>query len=225
MKRWPVIAASLAALLLAHALAQAAYRLSINGRSYSSTAIVVKGETYVPLKALQASGVRSSLAGGVLTLTLPGGAAPANPQAAGGANAVAALEGCLGEWLFNGIWRVRATDPQALTGDRTGVSYRVEFRNGTKVSGFAPSGTGWGGMQVALDDGTTVGAINVNDVTDPPYLSGGSHAQTVEFAWDDPARTPQKLIVLFNPREMNTSAGVKFTVPNPNLRINTTCQK
>jgi hypothetical protein len=202
------------------ALAQSiSYKLSINGRSYSSSAIVVKGETFVPLKALQASGVRSSLAGGVLTLTLPG------TQATGGANQVAALEGCLNEWLFNGIWRVRVTDPQVMTGDRNGMTYRFEFRNGTKETGFAPSGTGWGGLQLALDDGTTVGAANVNDITDPPYLSGGSHAQTIEFFWDDTQRTPSKLIVLFNPKAMNTSANVKFSVPDPSLRIKTDCQK
>ena len=202
------------------ALAQSiSYRLSINGKSYSSTAIVIKGQTYVPLKALQSAGVRSSLAGGVLTLTLPGAQAP------GGANQVAALEGCLNEWLFNGIWRIRVTDPQAMTGDRNGMTYRFEFRNGTKDNGFAPSGTGFGGIQLALDDGTLVGAVNVNDVSDPPYLSGGSHMQTIEFFWDDTARTPSKLIVLFNPKEMNTSANVKFSVPDPSLRIRTNCSK
>jgi hypothetical protein len=208
------------------ALAQAvSYKLSINGRSYSSTAIVVKGETFVPLKALQAAGVRSSLAGGVLTLTLPGAQAGLGSQTTGGANQVAALEGCLNEWLFNGIWRIRVTDPQVMTGDRNGMTFRFEFRNGTKESGFAPSGTGWGGLQLALDDGTTVGAANVNDITDPPYLSGGSHAQTIEFFWEDTTRTPSKLIVLFNPKQMNTSANVKFSVPNPSLRIKTDCQK
>jgi hypothetical protein len=196
-----------------------AYKLSINGKSYSSGAVVVRGETFVPLKALQAVGVRSSLAGGVLTLILPGA------QAAGGANQVAALEGCLNEWVFNGIWRIRVTDPQAMTGDRNGMTYRFEFRNGTKTSGFAPSGTGWGGIQLALDDGTVVGAVNTNDVRDPPYLSGGSHAQTIEFLWQDTNRTPSKLIVLFNPKEMNTSVNVKFGVPDPSLRIRTDCSK
>jgi hypothetical protein len=202
-----------------------AYKLSINGRSYSSNAIVVRGETFVPLKTLQAAGVRSSLAGGVLTLTLPGAQSGSGAQAAGGANQVAALEGCLNEWLFNGIWRIRVTDPQFMTGDRNGMTFRFEFRNGTKESGFAPSGTGWGGLQLALDDGTTVGAANVNDITDPPYLSGGSHAQTIEFFWEDTQRTPSKLIVLFNPKQMNTSANVKFSVPDPSLRIKTDCQK
>jgi hypothetical protein len=203
------------------ALAQSiSYRLSINGRSYSSTAIVVRGETYVPLKVLQASGVRSSLAGGVLTLTLPG------TQAAGGANQVAALEGCINEWLFNGIWRIRVTDPQVMTGDRNGMSFRFEFRNGTKKGGFAPSGTGFRGIQMALDDGTTVGAVNVNEVSDPPYLQGGSHAQTIEFFWEDTARTPTKLIVLFDPNDDYYKLGdVKFSVPDPSLRFKTNCIK
>ena len=205
------------------ALAQSiSYRLSINGKSYSSSAIVVKGETYVPLKALQASGVRSSLAAGVLTLTLPG------TQATGGANQVAALEGCLNEWLFNGIWRIRVTDPQVMTGDRNGMTFRFEFRNGTSKGGFAPSGTGFRGIQMALDDGTTVAAANVNEVSDPPYIQGGSHAQTIEFFWEDTARTPIKLLVLFDPNDVyykGRGDGVKFTVSDPSLRIKTDCQK
>jgi hypothetical protein len=208
---------ALGAIVLAQTLS---YKLNINGKAYSSTAIVVKGETYVPLKALQAAGVRSNLAAGTLTLTLPAA------QAAGGANQVAALEGCLGEWLFNGIWRVRVTEPKSVTGDRTGATYRVEFRNGTSSSGFAPSGTGWNGMQLALDDGTTTNAINTNEIVDPPYLAGGSHTQTIEFFWENPARTPQKIVILFNPNDDSYKLGVvKFTVPDPSLRIKTTCQK
>jgi hypothetical protein len=203
------------------ALAQSiAYKLSINSKSYSSTAIVVRGETFVPLKALQAAGVRSSLAGGVLTLTLPGA------KATGGANQVAALEGCINEWLFNGIWRIRVTDPQIMTGDRNGMTFRFEFRSGTKKAGFAPSGTGFRGIQMALDDGTTVGAVNVNEVSDPPYIQGGSHAQTIEFFWEDSARTPTKLIVLFDPNDDYYKLGdVKFTVPDPSLRFKTNCIK
>ncbi len=196
------------------------YKLFINGKAFSSPAIVVKGETYVPLKALKSAGVTASVVGGKLQLTLPKGS-----QVAGGANQVVALEACVGEWLFNGIWRVRITDPQDLTGDRNGRSYRFEFRNGTKLSGFAPSGTGMDGILMALENGTTVGAENVNEVSDPPYLAGGSHSQTINFYWDDASVKPQKIVVLFNPKNMNTSFDVKFNVPDPNLRFKTDCTK
>jgi hypothetical protein len=211
----------LAAILGTIALAQAVtgYKLVINTKAYSGQAIVVKGETYVPLKALQAAGVRSSLTGGTLTLTLP------NASTDGGANQVTALEGCLNEWIFNGIWRVRATNPTAITGNRNGLSVRLEFRNGTQANGVAPAGTGWGGVQVALDDGATVSAVNTNDVRDPPYVPGGSHMQTLEFFWDDVARTPKKLIVVFNPKDMNTSFKIKFSAPDPSLRIKLDCTK
>ncbi len=211
----------LAALLGTIALAQAVtgYKLVINNKSFSGSAIVVKGETYVPLKALQAAGVRSSLAGSTLTLTLP------NAATDGGANQVVALEGCLNEWIFNGIWRVRATAPVPIVGDRNGVSVRLEFRNGTQANGLAPAGTGWGGVQLAFEDGSTVGAENTNDISDPPYVPGGSHAQTVNFYWDEQQRKPQKLIVVFNPKDMNTSFNVKFSVPDPSLRIKLDCSK
>jgi hypothetical protein len=217
MKKWIVGLIVLSTIAIAQSLS---YRLVINGKSYSSQAIVVRGETYVPLKALQAAGVRSSLAKGTLSLTLPNAT-----QGAGGANQVQALEGCLNEWLFNGIWRIRATNPQPIAGDRNGWSVRLEVRNGTTFNGIAPSGTGWGGVQIALDNGDVVGAINVNDISDPPYIPGGSHSQVLEFYWEDTARTPKKLIVQFNPKEMNTSFNAKFTVPDPSLRFKTDCAK
>jgi hypothetical protein len=211
----------LAGLIGAVALAQAVtgYKLVINDKAYSNQAIVVKGETYVPLKALQAAGVRSSVASGTLRLTLPGTAS------AGGANQLTAIEGCLNEWLFNGIWRVRATNLTPLTGDRNGVSVRVEVRNGTQANGLAPSGTGWGGVQIALDNGATVGAENVNDISDPGYVPGGSHFQVLNFYFEDASRVPKKLVMTFNPKEMNTSFNVKFTVPDPSLRIKLDCTK
>ena len=196
------------------------YKLSINGKAYSSNAIVVKGETYVPLKALKSAGVKASVVGGNLQLTLPKAS-----QVEGGANQVVALEACVGEWLFNGIWRVRVTDPQVFSGDRNGISYRFEFRNGTKLSGFAPSGTGLEGIQLALENGTTVSAENVNEISDPPYLAGGSHSQTINFYWDDANLKPQKIVVLFNPKNMNTSFDVKFNVLDPSLRFKTNCTK
>jgi hypothetical protein len=210
------------------AFAQAvSYKLSINGKSYSSNAIVVRNETYVPLKALQAAGVRSSLKGGVLTLTLSGGGTTTTAQKTeGGANQIAALDGCIGEWMFNGIWRVRVTNPTPISGDRNGMTYRFEFRNGTNKGGFAPAGTGFKGIMLALDDGTTVGAAYVNDIIDPPYIPGGSHAQVVEFFWENTERTPTKLIVQFDPNDAYYKLSeVKFSVPNPSLRINTKCQK
>lgn len=218
-RRLALVLLTLGAVALAQTVS---YRLTINGKGYSSTALVVRGETYVPLKALQAAGVRSSVAGGMLTLTLPGSA----PPASGGSLAVAALEGCLNEWLFNGIWRVRATDPRKTGADRNGMTYRVEFRNGTQKSGFAPSGTGFAGINLALDDGTTVRAVNVNDLSDPPYLQGAAQAQTLEFFWENTARTPRKLIVLFDPKDpLYASSEVKFSVPNPSLRVDVTCRK
>jgi hypothetical protein len=216
MKRgWIVLAGLIGAVALAQAVT--GYKLVINDKAYSSQAIVVKGETYVPLKALQAAGVRSSLSGGTLRLILP--------KVEGGANQIAAIEGCLNEWLFNGIWRVQATNLTPLSGDRNGVSVRVEVRNGTQANGLAPSGTGWGGVQIALDNGATVGAENVNDISDPGYVPGGSHFQVLNFYFEDTNRVPKKLIMAFNPKEMNTSFKVKFSVPDPSLRIKLDCTK
>ncbi|MCV5063418.1 hypothetical protein OFM35_33645, partial [Escherichia coli] len=60
--------ASLLVLLLAVAYAAStAYKLVINGKPASGQAIVVNGQTYVPLAALKAAGVQSDLASGTLS--------------------------------------------------------------------------------------------------------------------------------------------------------------
>ena len=82
------------------------------------------GKTYVPLSALQSLGIQVSTGSGVTSLT--GGkavaAAPGTTTAAstpnngaGGANQKASVTGCVNEWLFNGVWRMRVTKVEPVT--------------------------------------------------------------------------------------------------------------
>ena len=68
------------------------YSLVVNGQVAPDQAIVVNGQTFVPLSALKLLGVQSSLKGSTLTL----GAQNAPATAPGGANQKASLEGCIG---------------------------------------------------------------------------------------------------------------------------------
>jgi hypothetical protein len=63
------------------ALAQTtSYQLVINGQADTAQAIVVNGQTYIPLEALQRAGVNANYNGNVLSLIV------GNAITAGGAN-------------------------------------------------------------------------------------------------------------------------------------------
>ena len=91
------------------------YSVVVNGQVSPSPAIVVNGQTYVPLSVLKSLGIPSKLKG--VTLTLGTGAAPATSP--GGANQRASLEGCIGETLFNGVWRLKVTKIERIVKDST----------------------------------------------------------------------------------------------------------
>ncbi len=220
-----VLAVILGSLVLAQT-AQTAYKLVINNKAFSSNAIVVKGETYVPLKALQASGIRSSLKNGTLSLTLP------NASTAGGATQVAALEGCLNEWLLNGIWRFRLISfAPYQTNDHVGWILKMELRNATKANGIALSGTGYEGFKLAFGDGNTLDPYNVNDLTDPAIPPGASVVSEVIFENIKQVQgEPQKLLLFIRPdaftqKYLRDSYKIAYSVPDPSFRVKLDCKK
>ncbi|PZA06202.1 MULTISPECIES: hypothetical protein [unclassified Meiothermus] len=212
--------AALAVLALGAGLAATNYRLVINGKASSTPAIVVGGKTYVPLEALKAAGVSVSVSGSTLSLTLPGA-----PQAQGGANQVAALEGCVNEWLFNGIWRFRVLSVEPLpAGGRGGWKAMVELRNGTTANGAALAGTGWQGLLLALDNGNTIESGYVQ-MRDKPFAPGTGMVQEAVFYSEETDKTPTKLLLLLDPNKMNTSLKIRYSVADPSFRVRLDCRR
>ncbi len=219
---WIVAVASLVTVAVAQSVS---YQLSINGKSYSGAAIVVKGETYVPLKALQAAGVRYSLSGNKLALTLPG-------VTTGGATQVAALEGCVNEWLLNGIWRFRVISVKPYQeNDHTGWKLKMELRNATKAGGIALGGTGFERFSLAFGDGNTLEPYNVNDLTDPGIAPGAGVVSEVTFENNKGVQgEPLKLLLFIRPdaatvKYLRESVGIGYSVPDPSVRVKLDCQK
>jgi len=223
-----------AVVVLCCALALAAgttYKLSINGQAFSTPAITVSGEIYVPLRALERAGVRVNRSSTALALTLSGA-----PSTAGGADQRASLEGCIGETLFNGIWRFRVTKLEAITRDTgtpietAGWGVTVELRNGTR-STVQPVFTGMrdGGIQVAFADAQTITAdgLNVQKLTFANLPPGGvvTHQLMFWYKHDTPKdqiKTPTKLLLEINPTGFENSiraTGAGYTTPTPSLRV------
>lgn len=213
-----IIGIALCALVVAQAV-QRTYRLIINAKSQNTPAIVVGGKTYVPLDALRASGAGVSLSGSTLTLTLPG-----RPVAQGEANQNAAVEGCLNEWLFNGLWRFRVTGVQPSS-DPQGWKATVEVRNGSRADGLALAGTGWGGMRIILSDGNPVEVLSdAVDVRDQSFLQGAGKTITLAFPSEETSKTPSKLFLLLDPKGL-AGTNLRYTVPDPSFRVRLDCRK
>ncbi|MCL6527259.1 MAG: hypothetical protein K6T57_10295 [Thermaceae bacterium] len=206
-------------LVLAQAV-QKTYRLLINGKAVSGQAVLVGGKTYVSLEALKAAGVQASLSGTTLSLTLP-----STPVAQGGSNQNAAVEGCLNEWLFNGLWRFRVLKVEPRNTEPRGWQATVELRNGSKADGIALAGTGWGGMQLILNDGNPVGAVSdAVDLRDMALLQGAQKTVTLDFYSDETSKTPSKLFLLLDPKGL-TGTTLRYSVKDPSFRVRLDCRK
>ncbi|UQN08692.1 hypothetical protein [Deinococcus sp. QL22] len=210
------------------------YNVSVNGRPTPDPAIVVNGKTYVPLSALKTLGVPATLQGTTLNLGAQTAAAP------GGANQRVSLEGCVGDTLFNGIWRmtvkkVEAIGPDVGLGPGWGVT--VELRNGTTTR-TSLHDTGLESVELVQPDGNTL-AFEVREAEERLLYKEISQAGgvTYQLRFHTPnARTPAsevprpaKLIVQLNPKRLTAgyliAAKVAYTTPNPSFRVGLTCQR
>ncbi|PYE53912.1 hypothetical protein [Deinococcus yavapaiensis] len=212
------------------------YSVIVNGQVAPDQAIVIGGKTYVPLTALKLLGVSSSLKGSTLTL----GAQNAAAIAPGGANQRASLEGCVGETLFNGVWRmtvrkVEAIGPDVGLGPGWGVT--VELRNGTTTKTNLHD-TGLENIDLSLPNGNT---LTFEERTAEEGFIYKELAQAsgvtyqLRFHVQDtraPASSvprPAKLTIQLNPARLTAGyliAGkVAYTTPTPSFRVRLDCQK
>jgi hypothetical protein len=129
-------------------------KLSINGVTSSTPAIVQNGKTYIALEALQKAGIKTIISKSDIKLELPG--------FVGGANQRASLEGSLDETLFNGVWRVKPSKLERIKKDdgTPGWGLMLEVKNGSKAT-ITPVDAGFDGTVVRWRHNRTarVGAI------------------------------------------------------------------
>lgn len=227
-RRWIIIAALLAAV----ALAQASIKLIVNGQPSTLPAITVNGATYIPLSALERAGAKVVRSPNGLTLTLPGGSS-AIPVSAGGANQRVSLEGCIGETLFNGIWRlmVKAVRPiNRYNGQQLGYSLNLEWRNGAKVTADALN-TGIKNLNLVLSDGTVLQTDDAQNLTGKKLPQGAGVTLELPFyaasgVTADKLGKPDKFLVEIDPLVLkNTGVATSYTTPTPSFRVRLDCQK
>lgn len=101
-----VIAVIVAAVAVAQ---QANLKFTIDGKVSSDSAVILNGKTYYPESALKTLGATVKRSSNTIAITSKG--------MAGGANQTAALEGRVGQTLFNSVLRVtlRSFEPFVQT--------------------------------------------------------------------------------------------------------------
>jgi len=154
---------------------------------------------------------------------------------AGGANQRPSVEGCLGQTLFNGIWRLTVTD-SAVKVNPDDADYKnwgvtIELRNGKNAQN-SPGDSGFQEYpQIAFEDGTvldmaTTGAkVQYQNAIFYKNLPPGGVARTTMYyrmEGDDANRTPTKLLISIKPVEYGKKFG--YTVSDPSFRVNLTCK-
>lgn len=203
--------AGIATLALAATIAP--LRISINGKAVPGKTTTVDGETYVPLSALKAAGASASVKNGVLAITF----------VPGGTNQVGGLEGKVGDWLFDGVWRFRVLSV-APTDDRPGWKVQVELRNGTKFDQLALDGSGFDSLSLIMADGNALKAYNTVDLASVGVGQGSMVKVDLIFYDDEGAgRKPDRLILRIQP-DAATNAYLKangaiYATKDPSFRV------
>lgn len=236
-KRFLPVLALLTGLALA---AGTQYSIIVGGQVAPDKAIVVNGQTYVPLSALKLLGINSTLKGTTLTLGGPGTTANQTP---GGANQRPSLEGCLGETLFNGIWRLKVTRLEAIKRDpgtpleAPGWGLTVELRNGARGTLVPAADTGVRGSMVAFADAQTLSAepLSEQKLTYANLPQGGVVTAQLRFYYPydiDRAKVqkPVKFLFEINPKGFEDAirrraGGASYTTPTPSFRVRLDCQR
>lgn len=163
---------------------------------------------------------------------------------AGGSHARAALAGCMNQWLFNGIWRVKVTavdaiktPPDAAGNFNAGWGVTVQFRNGTSAD-LLPATSGLGHLTLVSADGdttdvglTTTGTLDSQKLAyhDFPPSAQYTHQLTFWYPIGTAAadiKQPVKFLIAFDPAMRNNAgSGPRYSTPSPSMRVDLTCKK
>jgi hypothetical protein len=154
-------------------------------------------------------------------------------NAPGGSLQKSSLEGCMNQWVFNGVWRVRATSVQPIK--KEGVNYpgyavTIQAKNGSQKTA-SWSYTGVSDPSLVLDDGTvleqdTDSAISWHNdfYKDLPQSAGFTHTLNYYATSTAALGKPSKLLIDADPKKEGSSAP-RYTTPTPSLRIHLDCTK
>ncbi len=167
----------------------------------------------------------------------PSYAAQPAPRATahGGSHQLNALQGCMNQWLFNGIWRIRVLRVAPITrtsSDLPGYGVTIEVRNGAQKSTVLVATGVRNPINLILDDGSPLDFYTPDNLqwstlyneTLPP---SAGFTYTLNFSYDVKPQTvgkPQKLLIEIDPGSV-WQGQPHYTTSQPSLRIDLTCNR
>lgn len=214
MKTHQAVLAITAAALIGVAIAQSVKQLSVTlaGKPLKLESVVVSGKTFVSLEQLKKA--------------LPNPAPPTG--AAGGANQLAAASGCIGEYLFNGVWRLKVRSSLYSIEEKAWY-LTIELRNGTnKVSQPFYTGANLHGNDISLitEDGNSLNLESGNtlydDILRKSIAPGAAGVSKIWFRADSAIPKATKLLWAMSAAANTQNAPL---AKDPALRVDLTCQK
>jgi hypothetical protein len=144
-------------------------------------------------------------------------------------------EGCMNQWMFNGIWRVRVTKVEPFMDGTQQVGWQVteSWRNGTSVE-LAPGDSLLKDEVLELEDGSSIAASANNSGTmSMGVIASHGLAQAAQFTYVqvfrsltlNPAVKPKAVTILFDgDRLPQFKSRPQFTTHKYNYRIKLDCQ-
>lgn len=161
------------------------------------------------------------------------GAAPAQ----GGAFQVAATQGCMNQWMSNGVWKMRATaiapDNNDPTSPQIGWMISEQWANVT-TRPLAPNDTLDTDQYLVTEGGddipasnSTVTALTKQQLDFHTFPAGGSFTYQQRFRWTEfsAADKPTKLLVTFDAAQENKNPNRPHYKLPANFRVNLECTK
>lgn len=144
-------------------------------------------------------------------------------------------EGCMNQWLFNGVWRVKITDVQPHMTDNQQQGWEVTevWRNGT-FGEASPADTQLTNQVLELQNGaikaqdTTGGTLSLQSVTFNNFPPAGEFTYKQLFLASnlnaDPSNKPKGLDISFNGAALATmKSKPQFTTSKYNFHYNLGC--
>ena len=162
----------------------------------------------------------------------------------GGATQTDAVEGCMNEWLFDGIWRLKVDSVESLSDPSMpgmfGWGVLVEVRNGTTRSDYTPSYTGSQSFSLGfaddttLDvDATTTGTLDAQKITYHTFPQAAAFKHELTFWYPSGTKQsevskPTKFLWIIDPKmqAQHVAEGQPgYTTKHPSFRVKLDCTK
>jgi hypothetical protein len=178
----------------------------------------------------------------IAALVVTASVAFAAPSLAASASNAGGTQGCVNQWLDDGIWKFMVAAVEPLTGSSMASDYgwgvNVQARNATSHDDLMMNSTGYHSLVLWFADGTalditatTVGTIDAQKLTLHTFPQGSLYKHQLLFWY--PAGTkqsdvskPVKLVLKIDPvAQLKRTGQPQYNAKDPSFTVKLDCSK